>query len=131
MNKILSLFFVIVVSKSLHSQDAKVYFMRSEGFQAPAAPFNIFIDHKMVGKLGNKRYSTHTITPGKHTFSTQFGGQKSNDKAEKIELQTDPGKTYYIQLNFKHGIFKNKLHFKEVKEEDAKKVLPNLRQVKG
>ena len=131
MKKILSVFFVIMVSNSLHAQDAKVYFIRSEGFQAPAAPFNIFIDHKMVGKLGNKRYSTHSVAPGKHTFSTQFGGQKSNDKAEKIELQADPGKTYYIQLNFKHGIFKNKLHFKEVKEEDAKKVLPNLRQTKA
>lgn len=133
MKKILSVFFVILVSNSLYAQDqnAKVYFIRSEGFQAPAAPFNLFVDHKLVGRLGNKKFSTHNVTPGNHTFSTQFAGKKSNEKAEKIEVQTEAGKTYYIQVKFQHGIFKNKLHFKEVKEDDAKKILPGLKQIKN
>jgi hypothetical protein len=133
MNKILSIFLVFLVSNSLSAQDknGKVYFMRSEGFQAPAAPFNLFIDQKIVGKLRNKRFSIHDVKPGNHTFSTQFAGKNPNDKAEKMEVQIEAGRIYYIQVNFQHGIFKNKLHFKEVKEDDAKKVLPGLKELKN
>ncbi len=131
MNKILFVFFVLLISNSLiaQQQSAKVYFIRSEGFQAPAAAFNMFVDQKMVGRLSNKRYSVHTVKPGKHTFSTQFAGKKSNEKAEKKEIDIEAGKTYYIQVNFQHKLFKNKLHFKELKEEDAKLKLPGLKQV--
>ena len=133
MNKILSIFLVLLVSNSLSAQDknGKVYFMRSEGFQAPAVPFNLFIDQKIAGRLSNKRFSIHDVKPGNHTFSTQFAGKNAKDKAEKIEVQVEAGKIYYIQVNFQHGFFKNKLHFKEVKEDEAKKVLPGLKQIKN
>jgi hypothetical protein len=132
MNKILSIFLALLISNSLFAQEnGKVYFIRSEGFQAPAAAFTIFIDHKNVGRLGNKKYSMHTVKPGEHTFTTQFGGTKSNENAEKIEKQIEAGKTYYIKVTFKHGILKNKLHFKEVNEEDAKKMMASSREIKG
>ena len=132
MNKILSIFLVLLVSNSLSAQDknGKVYFMRSEGLQAPAAPFSLFIDQKVVGTLSNKRFSIHDVKPGDHTFSTQFAGKNPKDKAEKMEVQIEAGKIYYIQVNFQHGLFKNKLHFKEIKEEDAKNMLPGLKENK-
>src|ERR1700730_3570386 len=101
MNKILSVFFVILVSNSLYAQaqNGKVYFMRSEGFQAPASAFNIFIDQKFVGRLNNKRFSIHDVKPGKHTFTIQFAGKKASDKAEKTEKLVEAGKTYYIEVN--------------------------------
>ena len=132
MNKILSIVFVLLVSNSLFAQDhGKVYFIRSEGFKAPAVAFNLFIDQKLIGKLANKRYSVHEVKPGSHTFSTQFAGKKSSEKAEKIHEQIEAGKTYYIEVKFQHGLFKNKLHFKEVNDEDAKKMLPGLREIKN
>ena len=133
MNKILSIFFVILVSNSLYAQgqNGKVYIMRSEGFQAPAAAFNIFIDKKFVGRLNNKRFSIHDVKPGNHTFSIQFAGKKPSEKAEKTEKQIEAGKTYYIQVNFQHGLFKNKLHFKDMDENAALKKLPGLKQVKS
>jgi hypothetical protein len=132
MNKILSIFLVLLISNSLSAQEnGKVYFIRSEGFQAPAAAFNLFVDQKIVGRLNNKRYSIHEVKPGNHTFSTQFAGKNPRQKAEKIELQIEAGSTYYIQVNFQHGFLKNKLHFKDIKEDDAKKVLPGLKQIKN
>jgi len=133
MNKIIPVLLVILISSTLSAQgqNGKVYFIRSEGFQAPAASFTLFIDHKNVGKLGNKKYSIHNVKPGEHTFSTQFGSTKSNEKAERIEKEIEAGKNYYIKVNFKHGIFRNKLHFKEVDEEDAIKMLPGLREIKS
>ena len=131
MNKILSILLVLLVSNSMHAQDGKVYFMRSDGFSAPAAGFNLFVDHKMVGRLNNKRFSIHNVKPGSHTFSSQFSGKNSKEKAEKLEEQIEAGKTYYIKLSFQHGIFKNKLHFKEINEDAAKKMLPELKEVKS
>ena len=133
MNKILFVLVMLMVSNSLSAQDqhAKVYFMRSEGFQAPAAPFSVFIDQKNVGRLSNKRYSIHDVNPGSHAFSTQFSGKKSREKAEKMELKMEAGKTYYINVKFQHGVFKNKLKFKELDENDAKKLLPGLREIKN
>lgn len=133
MNKLLSIFLVLVISNSLSAQgqNGKVYFIRSEGFQAPAAAFNIFIDQKFVGRLNNKKFSIHDIKPGKHTFSIRFAGKKPSEKAEKIVEEIEAGKTYYIRVNFQHSFFKNKLHFKEVKEEDAKKMLPGLKEIKS
>ena len=133
MNKILLIFSALVLSASMaaHGQNGKVYFIRSEGFQAPAAAFNLFADKKLIGRLGNKKYSIHDIKAGRHTFSTQFAGKKSKEKVEKIDVQVDDGKTYYYQVKFQHGIFKNKLHFKQLEEGDAKKMLPSLQQVRN
>ena len=133
MGKILFVCFLVLASSSIYgqNQNGKVYFIRSEGLQAPAAAFSLFVDQKMVGKLNNKRFSIHNVNPGKHVFSTRFVGKKSSEKAEKIEMQIEDGKTYYVQVKFQHGLFKNKLHFKEVKEDDAKKMLPGLREIKN
>ena len=131
MNKILSVLLVLLVSNSLHAQDGKVYFMRSDGFTAPAAAFNLFVDHKLVGRLNNKRFSIYNVKPGSHTFSSQFSGKKSKEKAERLEEHIEAGKTYYIKLSFKHGIFKNKLQFKQVDEDAANKMLSGLREIKN
>ncbi len=133
MNTILFVFSLFLASSSQygHNQNGKVYFIRSEGLQAPAAAFNLFIDQKMIGKLNNKRFSMHDVNAGKHVFSTRFVGKKPSEKAEKIEMQIEEGKTYYVQVEFKHGLFKNKLHFKEMQEEDAKKMLSGLKEIKN
>ena len=132
MNKILSVFFVILVSNSLYAQNTNgtVYFMRSDGFQAPAAAFTVFIDGTLLCRLNNKRFSTHVVKPGTHNFSSQFLGPKSRVKTEKVKIQIEAGKIYYILLSYKHGIL-HKLHCKEVNENSAKNILPNLKEVKN
>ena len=132
MNKILSVFFMILVSNSLFAQDqnGKVYFMRSDGFQAPAAAFTVFIDGTLLCRLNNKRFSIHAVKPGTHNFSSQFLGPKSRVKTEKVKIQIEAGKIYYILLSYKHGIL-HKLHCKEVNENSAKNILPNLKEVKN
>ena len=91
MNTILFVFSLFLASSSQygHNQNGKVYFIRSEGLQAPAAAFNLFIDQKMIGKLNNKRFSMHDVNAGKHVFSTRFVGKKPSEKAEKIEMQIE------------------------------------------
>lgn len=102
---------------------AKVYFIRSTGFQGSAVAFTAFIDQQLVCKLNNKKYSIHEVTPGEHTFTVQFAGKKSKEKAEPIKINVEEGKTYYIQMVFQTGAFVNNLYCQEVTENSAKTVL--------
>lgn len=137
MKKLLSLFILcsIVVSSEAQTTTAapatptaKVYFMRSTGFTGSAQGFTVFIDDSVVCKLNNKRYSIHEVAPGTHRFSVQFAGKNSKDKAERIEINTEGGKTYYIQLIFQNGMIKNNLYCQEVTESSAKTILGNLKE---
>ncbi len=141
MNKVLFSSLVILMSNSLFGQDqnvsadsssqnGKVYFMRSTGFQGSASAFTVFIDDTLVCKLNNKRYSIHEVAPGTHHFSSQFAGKKSKEKAERIEINVEAGKTYYIELIFQPGLFINNLYCQEVTESSAKRFLPDLKEDK-
>ena len=124
---VLLLIIGITFSISGHSQDkyARVYFIRSTGFQGSAAAFTAFIDQQLVCKLNNKKFSVHQVDPGEHSFSVQFGGKQSKAKAEQIKINVEAGKTYYIQMVFQTGLIKNNLYCQEVTENSAKAVLVN------
>jgi Protein of unknown function (DUF2846) len=134
MKKLLSLLLLcsIVLSAEAQAdstrQTATVYFMRSTGFTGSAQGFTVFIDDNVVCKLNNKRYSVHQVAPGTHRFSVQFAGKNAKDKAERIEISTEAGKTYYIQLIFQSGLLKNNLYCQEVTESSAKTILGNLKE---
>ena len=108
------------------NQSGKVYFMRSTGYMGSAQGFTVFIDDSMVCKLNNKRFSIHNIPPGKHTFSVQFAGKISKEKSEKIEINIEMGRTYYIQLLFQSGFFANNIYCQEVTESSAKTIIGKL-----
>src|SRR4051794_5434466 len=83
----------------------KVYLMRKTGFVGSGAGFNVFIDSVFVCKLNEKRYSIHDVATGNHSFSVQFGGRKSKTVAEKISIDIESGKIYYIELIFQNSMF--------------------------
>jgi hypothetical protein len=134
MKKLFSLLLLCSIVVSAESQtdsttkSATVYFMRSTGFSGSAQGFTVFIDDNVVCKLNNKRYSVHSVAPGNHRFSVQFAGKNAKDKAERIEITTEAGKTYYIQLIFQTGLLKNNLYCQEVTENSAKTILGNLKE---
>ena len=109
-------------------QSGKVYFMRSTGFQGSAQGFTVFIDDSVVCKLNNKRFSIHDVAPGTHRFSVQFAGKSSKEKAERIEIEIEAGKTYYIQLIFQSGLVKNNLYCQEVTKSSANTMLDKLKE---
>lgn len=139
MNKILTVFFVILVSNSLYAKDTsvsqdqngKVYFLRSDGFPPLFGAYTVFIDDALACKVNNKRFSIHNVTPGTHVVSSQIFGSKPGKKVKKEKLQIEAGKTYYIKLYYKHGLFSNKLKTKEIDEDSAKKLLSQLKEIKN
>lgn len=135
MNKLLLVLFVAIASVNLNAQsdstkastgNGTVYFLRSTGYTGSAQGFTVFIDDNVVCKLNNKRFSIHEVTAGKHIFSVQFAGKSSKEKAERIEINIEPGKTYYIQLIFQSGLLKNNLYCQEVTESSAKTMMGKL-----
>lgn len=115
-------------STSEVSNSSKIIIMRSTGYTGSATAFTAFIDDSLVCRLNNKRFSTHYVQPGEHNFSVQFAGKKSKEKAERITVKTEPGKTYYIQLIFQSGAFVNNLYCQEVTESSANLLLPKLKE---
>ncbi len=138
MQKIVLMIMVTFISGALYaqaisdsnsnSQNAKVYFLRSTGFQGSAQGFTTFIDDKVVCKLNNKRYSLHEVPSGTHNFSVQFAGKNSKEKAERVEIEMEAGKTYYIQLIFQTGLLKNNLYCQEVTKSSAKTMMDKLKE---
>ncbi len=119
------LFFFVSFSAAKAQESAKVYFIRSTGFQGSAVAFTAFIDQQLVCKLNNKKYSIHELTPGEHVFTVQFAGKTAKEKAEPIKINVEAGKTYYVQMVFQTGYLKNNLYCQEVTESSAKTVLTN------
>jgi hypothetical protein len=119
------LFFFISFTSVKAQETAKVYFIRSTGFQGSAVAFTAFIDQQLVCKLNNKKYSIHELTTGEHVFTVQFAGKTAKEKAEPIKINVEAGKTYYIQMVFQTGYLKNNLYCQEVTESSAKTVLVN------
>ena len=139
MNKILSFFFVMLVSSSLYAQNSngsqgqtgKVYFMRSDVFPPLAGTYIVFIDDARVCGINNQRFSIHNVTPGTHVVSSQILGNKPGKKTDKDKIQVEAGKAYYVRVMYKHGVFMNKLKCKEIDEDSAKKLLSKLKEVKN
>ncbi|MGZ8517929.1 MAG: DUF2846 domain-containing protein [Chitinophagaceae bacterium] len=117
-----------IKDSSSSTQNAKVYFLRSTGFQGSAQGFTTFIDDKVVCKLNNKRFSIHEVIPGTHYFSVQFAGKNSKEKAERIEIELEAGKIYYIQLIFQTGLLKNNLYCQEVTKSSAITMMDKLKE---
>jgi hypothetical protein len=110
------------------AQVSTVYFLRNTGFAGSAAAFKTFIDDKFLCRLNNKRYTIHTVPSGKHSFSVQFGGTTLKEKAERFELNLEPGKTYYIRVVFKTGAFVNNVYCEEITESSAKNEMGKLKE---
>lgn len=107
---------------------AKIIFIRSTGYAGSAAAFTTFIDDQVVCRLNNKRFSTHAVPAGDHTVSVQFAGKNSKEKAERITINVEEGKTYYVQLIFQPGMFINNLYCQEVTANSANLLLPKLKE---
>ena len=80
-----------------------VVLMRRTGYTGSLSSYPIFMDGKRLCEVSNRKYSEHNIFPGKHTFSVNFGGKVEKNDVEKIELEMEAGKTYYLKLDQRNG----------------------------
>ncbi len=136
MSKIVTIFiFLFVLSTYGQTQKAsegtaQVYFLRSTGTKAVLDKFKAFIDDKLVCKLANKKYSVHLIASGQHEFSVQASGTESKSKADKLTINIEAGKTYYVQFTAEDEMIITP-HCEEISENTAIKKIAKLKLTKS
>jgi hypothetical protein len=122
---------LIGISESDLIQDTgEVYFLRDTGNDGSAWAFRVFVDDDLICKLNNKRFSTHNISAGEHYFYVQYSGNNPKKDADRIKVNIEPGKTYYIELIQKKRAFTENIFCQEVTENSAKILLPRLKEDK-
>ncbi|MGD0775642.1 MAG: DUF2846 domain-containing protein [Candidatus Solibacter sp.] len=57
-----------------------------------------YLDNSEVAHLKRNQYCSVQVEPGKHTV-------RSKDKNRALMLTVEPGKTYYVRVELKHGGF--------------------------
>ena len=107
-------------------ENATVFIMRSSGYTGSAVPYSVFVDDILVCRLMNQYYSAHLIAPGVHKFSVQFSGKKSKGAGQKLSLNLEAGKKYFIKLVVEQGAFSSKIYCEEITENSAKQAFKNL-----
>ena len=111
---------------SAEKENGIVFLMRSTSYTGSAVAFNIFIDDILVCRLMNNYYSAQLIAPGVHRLSIQSAGKKSKNNSEKLEINIEAGKKYFIQLTFESGAFANNIYCQEITESSAKQAFKKL-----
>lgn len=96
---LLLLALVVATGVGYAQETATVHFARKKMYTGLLGELNMFIDGKPVCKVNNNSYSTHQIAPGKHTFSVQYSGDESKEKAaaRSVEIDVQPGKKYILK----------------------------------
>ncbi len=84
---------------------AGVYIYRNESFGA-AVRLDVEVDGKPLGQTAAKTYLYTELPPGKHTVTSK------GENTDSIEVDTLPGKLYYIWQEVKLGVLyaRTKLH---------------------
>jgi hypothetical protein len=76
-----------------------VYFYRPRRFQGAALKPSVFVDDARVGNLHNGDSIKITVSPGVHRIY-------STDKSTGLDLNAQPGVTYYVRVDIQTGFWK-------------------------
>jgi hypothetical protein len=133
MKKIILLLFSISLFLNIQGQSdstsSAVYFIRSTGFTGSARQFKIFMDGNMVCRMINDCYITYTIESGVHVFAVQMDGTELKENTEKIEVNIEPGKKYYLSVVLETNSIWSKTYFNELTENSALGRISKIKQI--
>jgi hypothetical protein len=104
---------------------ATFVFYRGGQFWRALVNFTIRANGEELCRLSNNRFMLYTAKPQKIVFTNVAGGLNIPDK-EKLEIDAEAGKIYYIQCDIKSGFFADRMEMSEVTESTAKKKLKDV-----
>ena len=108
--------------KSTSPDSATVIFYRGGQLWRALVNFTIRANGQELCRLSNNRYMIYKSAPGKCTFTNVAGGLNIPDK-EKLEMELEGGKMYFVQCDLKSGFFTDRMEMTEVTESTAKRKL--------
>jgi Protein of unknown function (DUF2846) len=132
MKKILTLSIIMLLANVVYGQEftlkstspdsATVIFYRGGQLWRALVNFTIRANGVELCRLSNKRYMVYKTTPQKCTFTNVAGGLSIPDK-EKLEIDLEGGKMYFVQCDVKSGFITDRMEMTEVTESTAKRKL--------
>ncbi len=108
---------------SSDEERAHVYLVRPY-MQEPKKKSDVFLNGKRVAVLGPATYAMVDIPPGRNVFRVHTEGDA------QLVLETEPGRTYYLQYQLDRLFNTVTPHLKVLREDDGKdKVLRGRRVI--
>lgn len=108
------------------ADQALIYFYRTPGFIGSTYRFYVYEDDQMIGAMAQDSYFYRFTDAGKHRYSVN---DRNMDKSASIDLDVQSGKTYYVKVDVKYNVIGGTPVFTEVKEAEARKLLPSRKYV--
>lgn len=99
---------------------ATVVFYRGSQLWRALVNFTIRANGVELCRLSNNRYLVYRTVPQKCTFTNVAGGLNIPDK-EKLQIDLEGGKVYYVQCDIKSGLFTDRMEMTEVMESTARR----------
>ena len=81
------------------SANAKVFIYRYKQLTGSGLEPSVYCDEVQLARMDNGRYFVASISPGKHVF-------RSNDAQSGVEIETLPGKEYFVRVEIAAGFLK-------------------------
>jgi hypothetical protein len=117
MKKILAVVFALTAGCLCASaQDGTVVVYRPGKFTGSALKPSVYVDGSQVTRLGNGRYVSLSLSPGKHNF-------ESSMKAAALEVDVKPNETVYLEMVILTGNWRGGGRLIPVAQDEAKTVL--------
>lgn len=107
---------------------ATVYIIRETGMPGAALSFKAFIDSTMVCRLNNNRFSVHQVSAGVHSFHAQTIGKKAANYPERIMMELEEGKSYYLRMVYVDKFLVDKLYVEEITANTAQLKMKKCRE---
>ena len=108
------------------TEEATIYIYRTGQWVGSTANWSMFVDEKKICKLSNNKFIKVNVPKGKHTISSKQGGVSIMKKEMEIEIDAEPGKSYYIACNVKTSFTRARLEMLEVTKSTADKQMEKL-----
>ena len=106
---------------------AKVYVIRSTGFQGSAVNLRLMVDDVLLCKIKNNHYAIFYVKPGTHVFKATSWDKGSNDKAG-FKMLVEAGKEYYFSMRIKPKFIDTEIFLEEITYNTAAPQLQKYKQ---
>jgi hypothetical protein len=125
MKTILVAFVLAAGGLSVWAQDGTVVVYRPGKYVGSALKPSVYVDGNQITRLGNGRYFSVQLSPGKHSFGS------SMKKEAALEVDVKSNETAYLEMVILSGNWRGGGRLIPVGQEDAKNALLKLKPQDG
>jgi hypothetical protein len=125
MKKVGMFIVLLLLAVASFAQDGTVVVYRQSKYVGSALKPSVYIDGNQAARLGNGRYASLQVAPGKHSF------ESSMKKEAPLEVDVKPNGTVYLEMIILTGTWRGGGRLIPVGEEEGKTAVLRLKPSDG